>query len=112
MAAVLTPTRSAKTAACLPYGELAIALCASDLPDRPLADGELFFLAGQGFERLGGSRQVRELHRAWVRLNEDFLCGRISSGLYDKALKVLWPDPGRFDLCLAYDCRLRARGDH
>ncbi len=98
------PVPSRERARYLPYGELAIALCAagSPLPAGPVARDELYALAGEGLARLGAAR-LRELHQAWTIVSDALQRGEITADAYAAALEELVGDPLRLDRCLALD---------
>ncbi len=89
----------------LPYGDLAVALYASDLqtPAGSLPEAAVAAYAEEGARRLGGYERVAYLHRQWRGLNQRFMNSRISPAEYRAALADLWPDARRLDACMGYD---------
>lgn len=87
----------------LGYGELAIALYASDLSSADPKGNELTRLADQGIERLGGLQQVRALYEWWTDLNIAREQRRITVSEYAAALRRRWEDQDLFERCKMLD---------
>lgn len=101
MAPVESPTLATQS---LPYGDLAIALYASDMPLSPDMDDETVLdYAHQGVQALGGFDRVRRLHEHHLRLNRDRMRRCITDEAYAEAISALWPDTDRFERCIGYD---------
>jgi hypothetical protein len=95
----------------LGYGQLAVALCASDMPNERLDDvpcGRVAGWARQGVDRLG-ERRVWELDERSRRLNLAYDAGKISNGEYTAQTRRIWRSFRR--LQRSHDLASRLVGD-